>query len=606
LSKFAGCSPLKNLVLRDYQARCVDIVRRRGSGIVILPCGAGKTSVGVAVAALFQGMVLVLCTSTLSCDQWRNHFIHSCGMSPHQVLSITSNISVSSILKSTTTSGNPTGTNVNGKRTFEEEIRLPPVCITTYQMLSERSNRNRASEELLRAIMENPWSVVILDEVHVVPAETYRIVVQKLKTGGSNVEDFSSSSPFSFSSSPFSFSSSSFSSSSFSSSSFSSSSFSSSASVSSSSFSVSPSIPCSPSIPLADIWTPLRSNPVVPPSSFSGTWTGTGNGNGMGTRCVGAVRATRKVRETPRVRDRFATVFPGLFPTGIRPPVMERRRGPPVMLGLTATLVREDDKIPYLEELVGPILNLGDPEMTYETLSGRGYLSTVSCTEVVCPAYEFDQIKKPVVNPSQIVFLGAINPHKISALKTIVGHHEGIGHKTIVFSDSVSALEYYALDSCRLMIHGGTLSDEREYVMDLFRTSRDPFHMTLFMSKVGDTSIDLPDANVVVQICGHGSSRRQEAQRVGRVMRVPSDGSKKESFFYTLVCEEEGELENAKVRRTYMESNGFGYTTANPPWLVVGKDGSDLPGSLVSKVTEYVKEKFHTIEGEDDHIVPIS
>lgn len=74
-------------------------------------------------------------------------------------------------------------------------------------------------------------------------------------------------------------------------------------------------------------------------------------------------------------------------------------------------------------------------------------------------------------------------------------------------------LEAYALAFKKPFIHGGTHESERKRVLQLFKT--DPRVSTVFLSKVGDTSIDLPDANVMIEISAHFGSRRQEAQRLG-------------------------------------------------------------------------------------------
>ena len=60
---------------------------------------------------------------------------------------------------------------------------------------------------------------------------------------------------------------------------------------------------------------------------------------------------------------------------------------------------------------------------------------------------------------------------------------------------------------------------------------------TIFVSKVADTSFDLPEANVLIQISSHGGSRRQEAQRLGRILRAKKGAVAEEynAFFYTLV-----------------------------------------------------------------------
>ncbi|KAL6547825.1 General transcription and DNA repair factor IIH helicase subunit xpb1 [Orobanche hederae] len=68
------------------------------------------------------------------------------------------------------------------------------------------------------------------------------------------------------------------------------------------------------------------------------------------------------------------------------------------------------------------------------------------------------------------------------------------------------------------MIYGATSHPERTKILEAFKTSRDV--NTIFLSKVGDNSIDIPEDNVIIQISSHAGSRRQEAQRLGRILRA--------------------------------------------------------------------------------------
>jgi len=68
------------------------------------------------------------------------------------------------------------------------------------------------------------------------------------------------------------------------------------------------------------------------------------------------------------------------------------------------------------------------------------------------------------------------------------------------------------------MIYGATSNAERERVIHAFRNN--PAVNTIFLSRVGDTSIDIPEANVIIQISSQAGSRRQEAQRLGRILRA--------------------------------------------------------------------------------------
>jgi DNA excision repair protein ERCC-3 len=87
---------------------------------------------------------------------------------------------------------------------------------------------------------------------------------------------------------------------------------------------------------------------------------------------------------------------------------------------------------------------------------------------------------------------------------------------------------------------------------------------TICISKVGDTSIDLPEANVIIQVSSHFGSRRQEAQRLGRILRpkanTQTDGSNRSSFnafFYTLVSTDTQEMFYSAKRQQYLIDQGY-------------------------------------------------
>ena len=95
--------------------------------------------------------------------------------------------------------------------------------------------------------------------------------------------------------------------------------------------------------------------------------------------------------------------------------------------------------------------------------------------------------------------------------------HEARGDKVIIFSDNVFALREYARRLNRPWIDGDVKQNERMRVLLQFKTGG--AFSTVLISKVGDTSIDLPEANVIIQIASHFGARRQEAQRLGRILR---------------------------------------------------------------------------------------
>lgn len=108
-----------------------------------------------------------------------------------------------------------------------------------------------------------------------------------------------------------------------------------------------------------------------------------------------------------------------------------------------------------------------------------------------------------------------MNPSKFRACQFLVRYHERRGDKTIVFSDNVFALRHYAVKMNKPYIYGPTSQSERIQILQNFKFN--PKVNTIFVSKVADTSFDLPEANVLIQISSHGGSRRQEAQRLGKL-----------------------------------------------------------------------------------------
>lgn len=184
-------------------------------------------------------------------------------------------------------------------------------------------------------------------------------------------------------------------------------------------------------------------------------------------------------------------------------------------LGLTATLIREDKKIEEANFLIGPKLY----EANWMDLARNGFLATVQCIEVRCKMEEnFLREYLMASNISTKRLLAVLNPNKMRCCHFLVKYHADRGDKIIIFADLVRVLDKckdILGDSCRC-IKGKTGDKERMEILEKFRKNE---VNTLIISRVGDTSIDLPDANVIIQISSQFGSRRQEAQRLGRILR---------------------------------------------------------------------------------------
>src|SRR5690606_6097729 len=129
--------------LRPYQREAVEGFWHGGSGVVVLPCGAGKTLVGAAAMARASATTLILVTNTVSARQWRDE-----------------------LLRRTTLTENEIG-EYSGAR---KEIR--PVTIATYQVLTVRRKGVYPHLDLLDA---RDWGLILYDEVHLLPAPIFRM-----------------------------------------------------------------------------------------------------------------------------------------------------------------------------------------------------------------------------------------------------------------------------------------------------------------------------------------------------------------------------------------------------------------------------------------------
>ena len=261
--------------IRPYQEKALSKMFGNGrgkSGIIVLPCGAGKTLVGITAGCHIKKKIVVLCTSAMSVYQWASEFKKWSDVREEDVATFSS----------------------SEKRKFPGDAG---ILVSTYTMMCmdpESGNCAYDTKKMLQWVQSQDWGLMILDEVHVVPAKMFR-----------------------------------------------------------------------------------------------------------------------KVSELVHAHCK---------------------------LGLTATLLREDDKITDLNYLIGPKLY----EANWMELANQGHIAKVQCAEVWCPmSMEFYQEYQKAPLRKQLLFY-ACNPVKFQVCQFLINYHKQRGDKIIVFSDNIYALQLYA------------------------------------------------------------------------------------------------------------------------------------------------------------------
>jgi len=192
------------------------------------------------------------------------------------------------------------------------------------------------------------------------------------------------------------------------------------------------------------------------------------------------------------------------------------------------------------------------------------------------------------------MLLYCMNPKKFQACQFLIKYHEERGDKIIVFSDNVYALEAYAKRLGKLFIHGGTGQVERMRILQLFQ--HHPDVSTIFLSKVGDTSIDLPEATCLIQISSHFGSRRQEAQRLGRILRAKRRNDEGfNAFFYSLVSKDTQEMFYSTKRQQFLIDQGYAFK------VITHLDGMESMPELVYKTRDEQIELLSSVLLANEH-----
>lgn len=217
-------------------------------------------------------------------------------------------------------------------------------------------------------------------------------------------------------------------------------------------------------------------------------------------------------------------------------------------LGLTATLVREDGGEDDVFTLIGPKRY----DVPWKDLERQGWIATARCTEVRIPLTPELRRQYAVADARAKFRLSSTNPLKRGVLAELLAEHRD--DKVLVIGQYIDQLEEIAAETGAPLITGKTPQAERDLLYERFRG---PDLGLLIVSKVSNFAIDLPDANVAIQVSGTFGSRQEEAQRLGRILR-PKPGAN-QARFYTLVTRDTRDQEFAQNRQRFLTEQGYQY-----------------------------------------------
>ena len=256
--------------------------------------------------------------------------------------------------------------------------------------------------------------------------------------------------------------------------------------------------------------------------------------------------------------------------------IQARRR-----LGLTATLVREDGRETDVFSLIGP----KKYDVPWKDLERQGWIATAECTEVRLPLPPEERMEYVLVEDSRIKYrIAAENPLKMDVLEHLLNQHAN--DCVLVIGQYIDQLKEISARFGAPIVTGKTPNSERDRLYSDFRSGD---LKLLVVSKVANFAIDLPDANVAIQVSGTFGSRQEEAQRLGRILRPKKDGSI--ANFYSLVTHDTKDQDFSTNRQLFLTEQGYRYNIVDAAVLL-----PELPARLAEMQAEFERKKTEDAE----------
>jgi DNA excision repair protein ERCC-3 len=218
-------------------------------------------------------------------------------------------------------------------------------------------------------------------------------------------------------------------------------------------------------------------------------------------------------------------------------------------LGLTATLVREDGREDEVFTLIGP----KKFDKPWKELEEQHWIAQAHCHEIRVDFSPDDRLAYAVAAERDKYRVAATNPVKIDVIKALLDHHKD--DQVLIIGQYIDQLQTIAEILGTPLLCGQTPNSEREHLYQSFKSGD---LKTLVVSKVANFAVDLPDANVAIQVSGTFGSRQEEAQRLGRILRPKPQGGN--ATFYSLVTRNTKDQQFAQKRQLFLTEQGYRYT----------------------------------------------
>jgi DNA excision repair protein ERCC-3 len=223
-------------------------------------------------------------------------------------------------------------------------------------------------------------------------------------------------------------------------------------------------------------------------------------------------------------------------------------------LGLTATLVREDGKEDEVFSLIGP----KKYDVPWRVLEKQGFVAEATCVEIRVPFGDDDtRLEYALADQKRRYRLAATNAAKLRVVSHLTREHAA--DRVLIIGQYLDQLHDVAQMLDAAIITGETPQPVREELYGKFKSGE---ISRLVVSRVANFAVDLPDANVAIQISGTFGSRQEEAQRLGRVLRPKTNGTNS-ARFYSVVTQDSSEQDFSTRRQLFLTEQGYRYEIEN-------------------------------------------